>query len=67
MIFLRIGKQIEKCFNGNDNIDATRLYDNCITELCHLCNKNDYNLCDTKNVTQLFRNTCQKNNVPIKI
>ena len=66
-IFFSIGNEIEKCFNGNNNIDATRLYDDCITEICHLCNQNDYNLWDTKNVTQLFKNTCQKNNVQINM
>ena len=58
------GIEVEKCFSTfvETNLDASILYDNCITELCYYCN--DINDDCQPNITlEMFKNVCKENGV----
>ena len=63
------GKNVDKCFlNYKLNlIDATRLYDDCITQLCYKCKNIDNIDCKPTHSIQLFKKVCMQNNVTLSL
>jgi hypothetical protein len=60
------GINIGKCFPKNDDelfaVDTTRIYDDCVSEICS-CQQEDLSQCNPTQSLQLFQDTCQKNGV----
>ena len=55
------GKLVERCFEDGP-IDATRVYDDCVSEVC-ACQEKNVALCSPAQAFALLESACAKNGV----
>jgi hypothetical protein len=63
------GYEVELCFANSeqDGVDATRIYDDCITELCHGCPRGeDLRKCEAVIAVGELKSACRANGVQRK-
>jgi hypothetical protein len=61
-----LAAEVEQCFSNKEvsGLDGTRLYDDCITELCHSCSsQDDLSSCKPSVTLSKFKSECVQNGV----